>query len=119
MTKTRSVLCVLPLVALALAGCGQGGDGLHRGYFSNGFETVAFRECGSTEVWWVDGESEAMQSLTEQYMELAGFSYREVYVELRGDVSAPGAYGHLGAYPREFHVTETVAVGGDPPSDCN
>jgi hypothetical protein len=109
--------CLAAVGGLALAACGGGPD-LHQGFFSYGFETVAFRPCGSAEQWWVVGDGAAMETLIEQYSAVAGADYAEVYVEVRGDPSDPGTYGHLGAYTRELSLTEVVSVGGEPPADC-
>lgn len=40
----------------------------------------------------------------------AGEDYVPVYVHLRGRLSPPGQYGHLGAYTREVTVTEITAL---------
>ena len=112
------LLLVLAWAVLALAACrGAPQPKLHQGYFAYGFETVAFRACNATEVWWVEG-GEQLGALIEQYTALADASYAEVYVELRGTTSEPGSYGHLGAYARAFTLTEVAQVGGDAPAGC-
>jgi hypothetical protein len=105
------------LAALSLAACGgtQASD-THRGYFSYGFETSAFHPCNSDEAWWVTGEGTA--ALIEQYGQVAPADYEPVYAEVRGQVSEPGAYGHLGAYQRELTVTEVVELRAAGEDDC-
>jgi hypothetical protein len=105
------------LLSLLLAACASTSDA-QRGHFSYGFETVSFQPCNSDEQWWVTGDAGAMQALVDQYEEVAQAQYEAVYVELQGDVSAAGAYGHLGAYQREFAVSEVVEVRGASDEDC-
>jgi hypothetical protein len=104
------------LLALSLAACGGSASATHRGHFSYGFETSAFRPCNSDEVWWVTGEG--ANALIEQYGNAAPADYEEVYAEVRGQVSEPGSYGHLGAYQRELSVTEVVEVRAKGEEDC-
>jgi putative lipoprotein len=105
------------LLSSVLAACGASSD-VQRGHFSYGFETVSFQPCNSDEQWWVTGVGDATQALIDQYEEVAQAEYEAVYVELQGEVSAAGAYGHLGAYQREFAVSEVVEVRAASDEDC-
>ncbi|MCC7077191.1 MAG: hypothetical protein IT198_08710 [Acidimicrobiia bacterium] len=89
------------------ADSGDAEGDVYTGHYSTGFEVSAFVECGSDEQWWVVGSAE----LTEE-VEAAADSppYEPVYLRVRGTLSEPGTYGHLGAYQRQLTVTEVLDV---------
>ncbi len=118
--RIAGALWIILAAAHSLAACGGPPQPeLHQGFFGYGFETSSFRPCNANEAWWVQGEGDIMQGLLAQYDAVAPQPYGEVYVELRGTLSEPGTYGHLGAYTREFTVTEVVSVGGEPDGGCS
>ncbi|MCX6027070.1 MAG: hypothetical protein NTY23_12585 [Chloroflexi bacterium] len=41
-----------------------------------------------------------------------------LFVEVRGVLRREGGYGHLGAYPRDFHVTEVIEARPGREGDC-
>lgn len=89
---------------------------LYRGRYVYGFETSSFTKCGSAENWWVSYPSEDVSKAlrgvkTEK-------QYQPIYLEAKGSVSGAGHYGHLGAYKREFTVSEVVKIQKEIPSDC-
>ena len=91
----------------------------HRGHLSLGFETSAFTPCGAPEGerWWVAGlPPEGHQ----RYRELTSKMYEPVFVRVRGALSSPGNYGHLGAYQRELTVLELLELrkAKEPGEDC-
>jgi hypothetical protein len=86
---------------------------LYTGFYSLGFEVSAFTPCGSEEKWWTGGAE-----LVERYRDLNVEQYREVFVRLRGNVSEEGNYGHLGAYNRQFEVSEVVEIREVKDGDC-
>ena len=96
----------------------------HRGHYERRFEVSAFTPCGSDEAWWVgEGPAEPWTELERGAARALGDSlamYRgaRLYVELRGDTTGRGAYGHLGAYPRELTLRSVSVVQRRRSSDC-
>lgn len=78
-----------------------------KGMISFGFESSDFMPEKSKERWWLTGTKD----LQTRYKSVAGNDYESVCAILKGIPSEPGQYGHLGAYQREFKVTEVIDVG--------
>ncbi len=75
---------------------------LYKGYYAYGFETNNFMPCNSEEVWWVESNLPAIAKEADaEYKILPNSLY---YIELGGEISAPGNYGHLGASDRELMI---------------
>lgn len=111
---TRRFRSLTPPAALGgllwLTACStpSGTDGLETvaGLYSQGFEVDALRPCGSDAAFWVT----AGEELRRRYADVAQGQYDEVFVIVRGERSARGRYGHLGAYPYTFAVRDVVEV---------
>ena len=101
------------------------GDGeILEGVFETGFEHSGFYldavcpEGGGS--YWTNWTAESM--FAERLQEETGvepFAAPDILafrVTVRGEVSAPGAYGHLGQYPREVTVFELIEA--EVASDC-
>ena len=72
----------------------------YSGRFTLRWEVSSFEPDGTRERWWVSFEradEKARKRLVES-------SAAGIEVRLRGAVSKPGSYGHLGQYDREFTV---------------
>lgn len=106
------------LLAVQAAGC-QDAD-VHEGRFASGFETSAFYPCEVDEQWWVHADSAAWAKLhaPPARRDTAGYLEAVAFVRLRGEVSPPGEYGHMGAYQREFQVSEVVEIWGPEERSC-
>lgn len=78
----------------------------YKGVYRAGFETSAFwPDVGGDGPWWVEGEAKAMAELQGAVAKSnGGMPWGGVAVELEGALSAPGAYGHLGAYQKKLTV---------------
>ncbi len=82
---------------------GGGNSTWVQGRYLLGFEESSFRPAGSSERWWVSFSS----SLGDRAAALSEAARGEgIEVELSGDVSELGEYGHLGQYSRAFHVRD-------------
>jgi hypothetical protein len=112
--RTAAILFILA----ALAAC-SGRSETRQGYVVLGFETSAFQPCGDAEQWWLSGDTDVMGELENAFADLGGTAGARLYVEVRGVLSREGSYGHLGAYPREFHVTEVVDARPAEDGDCS
>lgn len=89
------------------------------GMYAYGFETSAFVPCGVKEAWWVTPTNgEVGQELTRAYDATVTEQYRSVFARVRGNLSARGAYGHLGAYQREITVNEILDIRLPQTGDC-
>lgn len=84
--------------------------------FSLGFESSKFEPCNKNEKWWVD----APQEFYKDYMSITDsrYKYIPIYIEVTGDVSVLGTYGHLGAYDREFTIIRVVTMRKATKHDC-
>ena len=109
-------LCLSSAVlAVSLSGCSlfdgrPGGRSLvHVGQMSFGFEEAAFRPCNSDEQWWITG-GDVVGEMQSRYNDLGVAWYEPVYAKLKGDRSRKGQFGHLGAYQREFDVSDIVEI---------
>ncbi|MFI5119276.1 MAG: hypothetical protein ACHQM4_02635 [Thermoanaerobaculia bacterium] len=94
--------------------------GTFDGHWTFGFEQSSFVACGAAERWWLDtGKS----TLPAQRKAALGPNAPEgrgpiLFIHVRGRLSPPGHYGHLGAYPRELEITEATDVRLPVPTDC-
>lgn len=106
-------------LAVLAAGCGSPAD-LHAGRYESGFETSAFYPCGSDEQWWVTADSVAWARLHSPPARVDSSGYLEAvaFVRLRGRVSPPGEYGHVGAYDREIRVGAVMEVTAPEKGEC-
>jgi len=86
------------------------------GFVSIGFERSEFLPCGETAAWWLPFRKD----LNDRYAALApGKTPVKVFARLQGFSSPEGRpYGHLGAYPREFVVTEVIELRPARDNDC-
>ena len=94
-----------------------------KGLWTLNFEVSAFVPCGSYERWWLGATHES--TLHAQLKAVAGEGSlvehghpQPVYIEVRGRVSEPGHFGHLGAYSRDLEVSAANVVRLPSASDC-
>lgn len=113
----RTVILFLTVAGLAIvaAGCfvqdtvfGDDDRDFVRARVAFGFEEAAIRPCNSDEQWWIVGDKGS--ELQNRWYELHLQWYQHGYAEVRGERSEKGQYGHVGAYDREFDVTEVIEV---------
>jgi len=86
---------------------------LYRGLYVGGFEHSDFMPCGTQERWWLQGEAYAQiqAAVTEKRRTPGNTDWTlssPVYVELRGSLSKPGRYGHMGAYSRQLNAQKLI-----------
>lgn len=102
----RLALLTLVLPAAACASMIGGDSEEYQGIYERGFEADAFHPCGTGEAWWVTGG----EDLHARYAEVTERDYQPVYVVVRGELSEPGSWGHLGGYDRQIDVEELIAM---------
>ncbi len=106
------------ILFVVLSGC-AGRSELRQGHILLGFETSVFQPCGDAEQWWLSGDTDVMREISAAYEALGPTTPARLYAEVRGVLSREGSYGHLGGYPREFHVTEVVLAHPETVGDCS
>jgi hypothetical protein len=98
-----------------------------RGYVRLGPEQVSFQPCGATWThrWWLTGggagwelaqcilDSQPLCDLGTMPCEL-----QEAYVEMDADLSAPGSFGHMGAYEKAIRATRVLYAARRPRGEC-
>jgi hypothetical protein len=80
---------------------------LYTGVYSEGMETMTFHADGEAQAWSVTGPAVgALQNAAPARQNpWDGFRIRAI---VKGELSQPGRYGHLGMYQREITITEVV-----------
>lgn len=116
------------LLTMGLTGCGGNGSqsddqqssrGRFSGRFTDGFETSAFRPCGSNDPYWVIDDTQSLiDSTRPNGAEGSPTQPSTVYVEVEGTLSPRGSYGHLETYDRELVVSRVLSVSATPPDSC-
>ena len=92
--------------------------GAFRGTYINAFETSVFIECGAPDGWWTD-LGPGHPAVDGALLTATGAERRvELYLAVRGRLSAPGKYGHMGVYDRELTVDSVEAVRVWAPALC-
>jgi len=108
------VLCSITVVIL-LIGCAPASipngphSGFFVGYYTWGFETSSFQPCGLDERWWLVGDAELLRRVD---------GGPPVYLEIHGDLSGIGQYGHRNAYRRELVMREISFWAPTPYPGC-
>ena len=72
------------------------------------FETSSFTSDDGRGPWWLHAEGEAWEQLNAPFANAGAGPWGAVHVVVEGELSAPGRYGHLGAYERELRVTRVI-----------
>jgi hypothetical protein len=117
-------LILLPMLCWSIVAisCTDQSSSVYRGQLHYGFEKSSFTPCGSSEEWWVEGEVKDIGEFVDNEPSLLQsgeiHKYGTLYVELRGDISPEGHYGHLHKYKRLFVVSEVVEVRLQSSADC-
>ncbi|MFC2085744.1 hypothetical protein ACFLRO_00875 [Bacteroidota bacterium] len=111
----RGLFLSIVVLVISLSGCSLfdgrlgGRTDVYVGQMSFGFEEAAFRPCNTREQWWITG-GDVVGELQSRYNDLGVAWYEPVYAKLKGDKSGKGEYGHLGAYEREFDVSDVIEI---------
>ncbi|MBL8548819.1 MAG: hypothetical protein JNJ73_02455 [Hyphomonadaceae bacterium] len=91
----------------------SGGARRFKGVWDFHFETSAFAPENGGEggqgPYWLSGEGDVWRALTAPFG-ATGRPWGEVAVEIEGELSGPGRYGHMGAYTRELRVTRVFSA---------
>ncbi len=95
------------------------------GYALLGDEMQAFAVCGSADWWWLKLDAGAARELRkirdhEGCYEATGVPGCRtwLYLEVDGELSGSGIYGHMGRYGRELHASAVRLASADGPPEC-
>ncbi|MES1156134.1 MAG: hypothetical protein ABUL73_00005 [Alphaproteobacteria bacterium] len=111
---------LLSLMAFALAACTTTtGAQRYSGTLDWSFETSAFRTDDGQGPWWLSAEDGKWRDVVAP-LQSTGSPYGHLHLVVEGELSAPGQYGHLGAYARTLRVTRVIETrlisASSPPS---
>jgi hypothetical protein len=124
--------CAIAILVAALAACSDvtsidaAGTREFRGRYGSGFEASAFLACEQPDgasAWWAEfALEERSVPLDSAFAAARNVSepWRgpEMYVEVRGRLSEPGAYGHLSAWKRQLTILAVRRVAAWSPTAC-
>ena len=107
--KVFILLALMPFWAACAA------QGVHEvaGVFEAGFEASALYPCSEpSSQWWVNGSVlfERYDALVAEDSTAQPWAGPAVFVQVRGQLSPSGAYGHMDAYQRELTVRDLVRM---------
>lgn len=83
----------------------------YTGIYAEGLESTTFQPDGQDETWAVAGGSGvyALQAAAPRVVSSDGVRAPfRVRATIRGEVSGPGRYGHLGFFRRQITITEVL-----------
>lgn len=118
-----STALAVALFLTAGPACGQEAASFRGpGHYVTGFETSEFVPCApehANERWWLAGDSAVYPALQDAAYGAVPADERKgrtgrAFVRLRGRITPPGRYGHMGAYEREIEVAEVLDARPDP-----
>ena len=103
-------------LSLLVASGSVHGQEIYRGHYVSAFERKIFVPCGVDEMWWFNGAGKSFYSELEEFIKKNSLRSRKsdmkpntpFYIEVRGEKSAKGKWGHRGLYQYELNVTELI-----------
>lgn len=109
------------LITTVLGACAiNPAERTYTGIYAEGLETMTFQPDGREETWAVAGgdgvyglQAAAPRAYPTEGGPRAPFRVRAT---IRGEVSRPGRYGHLGLFRRQITITEVLEAA---PADAN
>ena len=96
----------------------------YMGHYFFGVEDTFFVACGSADTWAVDDAGSAISAFINDHRSEFETDPGEpvptgnVYVRLLGEVSAEGAYGHLGHHEYALTISDVMEVRMSRADDC-
>ncbi len=111
----KIIISFLIVIVFVILGCSSTSpnwptEGVFQGYYTKGFEVSSFTPDGIEEEWWLDGSiGKIVNQMIAPKNETSKIK-SPAYIVVRGKLSPPGNYGHLGHYNRELVVEEVIEV---------
>ena len=100
------------LLGLALAACttpSSGGSQRFSGTWDWHFETSSFVTDEGRGPYWLAAEGDTWDALNAPLRASGEGPWGRLHVVVEGELSAPGRYGHLGAYDRKLRVRRVIS----------
>ena len=97
----------------------------YSGHYFFGLEDSFFVACGSDETWAVADAGSVIRAFVDEHREEFDMAPGDpvptgnVYVQLRGRISADGEYGHLGHHERALTISDVAEVRMPTEDDCS
>lgn len=84
------------------------------------FETSSFVTDDGAGPYWLSAEGSNWDQIVAPIQRSGGGPWGRVHLTVEAELSAPGQFGHLGAYEREIRVTRVIEsrliAASNPPS---
>lgn len=104
----------LALCVVLLSACVSfHGERVYTGVYSEGREVMLFHADGQEDAWGIASGSTlyALRAAAPQGVSRDGLPPPfSVHARIKGVVSSPGRYGHLGMFRREIIITDVIEV---------
>ncbi len=98
------------LLGLSLAACASTSASPTRfsGTWDWHFETSSFLTDEGRGPYWLSAEGAVWDQINAPLRERGEGPWGRLHLVVEGELSAPGRYGHMGAYERELRVTRVI-----------
>ncbi len=106
----RELLLAFASVTVGCASSAGEAPATYSGEWDWRFETSSFASSDGRGPWWLSGEGDVWEQLSAPIMQAGNGPWGRVRLVVEGELSAPGTYGHLGAYERELRVTRVIGA---------
>jgi hypothetical protein len=107
----RAVLAgLLALCLCACAGKAAQADNVYSGEWDWHFETSSFVTDDGAGPWWLSADGAVWNDVTAPLQHSGAGPWGRVRLTVEAELSAPGRYGHMGAYEREIRVTRVISA---------
>jgi hypothetical protein len=106
----RLFMSCLGLLAAGCASATSEPVSTYSGEWDWNFETSAFTTSDGRGPWWLSGEGDVWEHISAPITQGGNGPWGRVRLTVEGELSAPGTYGHMGAYERELRVTRVISA---------
>jgi hypothetical protein len=100
------------LAGLGLAACvskSAPASNVYSGELDWHFETSSFVTNDGRGPWWLSADGAVWSDVVAPIQRGGGGPWGQVRLTVEAELSAPGRYGHMGAYEREIRVTRVIS----------
>ena len=104
----RTFLLGLAAASLTARASSQASPRRYSGTWEWHFETSSFVTDDGEGPWWLHAEGSTWDQLVAPLQRSGGGPWGRVHIVIEAEVSARGAYGHLGAYERQIGVVRVI-----------
>ncbi len=83
-----------------------------------GLETNTFQPCGTMDIFWVHADENIQAFLEKEYQKIAQRNFDQIYVQIRGQKTAPAKDGFAANYDYIFEIAEVEMFRRFQDGDC-